>query len=228
MPNNKRSSQLILVRHGQSQYNLENRFTGFFDSKLTEQGVAEGQACGKLLREFPIEHSFSSGLSRSIQTQNMILSELQSQPNIHQSDSLNERDYGLLTGQNKSEAIKIHGEKKVQKWRRGFHDMPPGGESLSMVKFRVMQYYTEHIKPLIENGNTILIVAHGNSLRSLIGHLMNFDELQYEKIEISWATPWIFDFTENNLTSLKVIQSSQKRGINSLPEDKKNSLRVSF
>ena len=217
MQSKNKSKQLILVRHGQSEYNLQNRFTGTFDSPLTQRGIDEAKHCASLLGAFMIDHSFSSGLSRSQDTEEIILSQLASTADRHHSDCLNERDYGLLTGSNKQSAAELHGTEQVKLWRRGFYNCPPRGESLANVKSRVVPYYHENIKPLLDHGLNVMIVSHGNTLRALVGHLLNFSHEQYEKIEVSWCTPWVFDFTGSKLVAPKIIPNRMTKGSNALP-----------
>ena len=217
MQNNNKSKQLILVRHGQSEYNLQNRFTGTFDSPLTQRGIDEAKHCSSLLEAFRIDHSFSSVLSRSQDTQEIILSQLASSADRHQSDCLNERDYGLLTGSNKQSATELHGTEQVKLWRRGFYNCPPRGESLANVKSRVVPYYQATIQPLLDAGLNIMIVSHGNTLRAFVGHLLNFSHDQYEKIEVSWCTPWVFDFTNHQLAAPEIIPNRMTKGVNVLP-----------
>ena len=217
MQSKKTTKQLILVRHGQSEYNLQNRFTGTFDSPLTQRGRHEAEHCAQLLEAFKIDHSFSSALSRSQDTEDIILSHLASSAVRYHSDCLNERDYGLLTGSNKQTAIERHGAEQVKLWRRGFFNCPPRGESLANVKSRVVPYYQNAIQPLRDNDLNIMIVSHGNTLRALIGHLLNFDHDQFEKIEISWCTPWVFDFSTSNFSVPKIILNPMTKGSNTLP-----------
>ena len=217
MQSRKQTKQLILVRHGQSEYNAQNRFTGIFDSPLTQRGIDEAKHCASLLAEFTIDHSFASALSRSQDTQKIILSQLVSRAIQHQSACLNERDYGVLTGSNKESATELHGAEQVKLWRRGFYHCPPRGESLAGVKSRVIPYYQENIQPLLDKGSNILIVSHGNTLRALIGHLLNFSKEQYEKVEVSWCTPWVFDFTSNYNATPEIIPNQMTKGANALP-----------
>jgi 2,3-bisphosphoglycerate-dependent phosphoglycerate mutase len=165
---------LVLVRHGQSTWNLENRFTGETDVPLTDAGREEARAAGRKLGDISFSQGFTSILQRAIETMDLILEEAhqQSLPVIR-NRALNERNYGQLQGLNKAEVAKIYGEKKVAEWRRSFTIRPPGGESLADTAERVIPYYREAIWPLLRRGRNILVVAHGNSLRALIMHLEN-------------------------------------------------------
>ncbi|MCD8497924.1 MAG: 2,3-diphosphoglycerate-dependent phosphoglycerate mutase [Alphaproteobacteria bacterium] len=165
---------LVLVRHGQSQWNLENRFTGFHDVDLTAQGEAEARKAGEMLKEAGIifDHVFSSTQTRANRTAEIALTTA-GQGELFKSmvrhPHLRERDYGDLTGLNKDETKAKYGEEQVHLWRRSYDAPPPGGECLGdVVENRVRPYYTEAIKPLVEKGENILIAAHGNSLRALL------------------------------------------------------------
>jgi 2,3-bisphosphoglycerate-dependent phosphoglycerate mutase len=165
---------LILLRHGQSQWNLENRFTGFHDVDLTAQGEAEAKAAGEMLKKagFKFDHIFSSTQLRANRTARIAL-EAAGQEALGQSmirhDDLRERDYGDLTGLNKDETVAKYGKEQVHIWRRSYEVAPPGGECLGdVVEKRVRPYFNSTIKPALENGENVLIVAHGNSLRAVL------------------------------------------------------------
>ncbi len=162
---------LILLRHGQSQWNLENRFTGFHDIDLSEQGEEEARKAGRELEKTQIDVVFSSTLRRARRTAELALSAagqsmLLSQMSL--SDALRERDYGALTGLNKAETVTKHGEEQVRIWRRSYDVAPPEGESLKHVVERVGIYYEHVLKPVINANKVTLVAAHGNSLRALL------------------------------------------------------------
>lgn len=165
---------LVLMRHGQSQWNLENRFTGFKDIDLSDQGRAEAKAAGQKLKAAGItfDHVFTSTLQRSYHTAEIALAEAgqgDAIAGIIRHDDLRERDYGDLTGLNKDETKAKFGEAQVQIWRRSYDVNPPGGESLKdVVENRVRPYFNQTIKPLLDQGENILIAAHGNSLRGVL------------------------------------------------------------
>ena len=160
--------QLVLVRHGQSTWNLENRFTGETDIPLTPLGREEARLAGSKLRDIPFGHGFTSVLQRAIDTMTLLLEEArQPQLPVTASRALNERNYGELQGLNKNEVAKQYGDEQVALWRRSYAIRPPGGESLADTAARVIPYYQSVIQPLLKNGQNILVVAHGNSLRSL-------------------------------------------------------------
>lgn len=191
---------LVLVRHGQSEWNLKNLFTGWKDPGLTEQGVAEAHRAGQQLRDLKLEFdiAFTSDLSRAQKTLGIILDELgQSGLETLQDQGLNERDYGDLTGMNKDQARQEFGEEQVHIWRRSYDVPPPGGESLKMTAERVLPYYREEILPRVLEGKRTLVSAHGNSLRSLIMELEDLTPEEILKRELGTGTPIVYRLDEN-------------------------------
>lgn len=191
---------LVLVRHGQSEWNLKNLFTGWKDPGLTEQGVAEAHRAGQQLRDLKLEFdiAFTSDLSRAQKTLGIILDELgQSGLETLQDQALNERDYGDLTGMNKDQARQEFGEEQVHIWRRSYDVPPPGGESLKMTAERVLPYYREEILPRVLEGKRTLVSAHGNSLRSLIMELEDLTPEEILKRELGTGTPIVYRLNEN-------------------------------
>nr|WP_319385348.1 2,3-bisphosphoglycerate-dependent phosphoglycerate mutase [uncultured Roseibium sp.] len=191
---------LVLVRHGQSEWNLKNLFTGWKDPGLTEQGVAEAHRAGQQLRDLKLEFdiAFTSDLSRAQKTLGIILDELgQSGLETLQDQALNERDYGDLTGMNKDQAREEFGEEQVHIWRRSYDVPPPGGESLKMTAERVLPYYREEILPRVLEGKRTLVSAHGNSLRSLIMELEGLTPEEILKRELGTGTPIVYRLDEN-------------------------------
>ena len=189
-------SKLILIRHGQSEWNELNLFTGWKNPGLTKKGEKEATDAGKLLREKGIifDIAFTSALKRAQDTLTIILKEIdQNSLKIIKDQSLNERDYGDLSGLNKDEARKKWGEDKVHQWRRSFDIPPPGGESLRNTADRVLPYYESNIVPRINEGLNILITAHGNSLRSLVMHLDKISSEDIVKLEIGTGVPLIYE-----------------------------------
>lgn len=172
------SGRLLLVRHGQSEWNALNLFTGQKDIGLTERGRNEAREAGALLVERGMmpDETHTSVLSRAIDTASIILEVLGCDVPVFRSAALNERDYGDLTGMNKDEARKIWGDEQVHIWRRSYATAPPGGESLRDTFERTGVYYREEILPRLIEGKCLLVVAHGNSLRSLAGFLEELDE----------------------------------------------------
>lgn len=181
---------LILVRHGQSRWNLENRFTGWVDIPLTEEGEAEAQRAGELLKTYQFDAAFTSALSRAQETLRIIL-EVIDQPNlpIQRDQALNERHYGDLQGLNKDETAAKFGKEQVHIWRRSYDVPPPNGESLKDTRARVLPYYQAHIEPLVLAGKQILVVAHGNSLRALVMALENISEQDIPDLNIPTGIP---------------------------------------
>jgi len=190
-------SQLAIVRHGQSQYNLENRFTGFADVDLTAQGREEAVMCGRKLNGMQFEACFTSVLKRAIETLDIILETIgQKQLPIYKDAALNERNYGDLQGLNKAETADKYGSDQVTLWRRSFDIAPPGGESLKQTQERVLPYYHEHIEPLLQQGKNILIVAHGNSLRALMMHLENISAEAIAHVDLLTGVPRVYTFDD--------------------------------
>ncbi|MES2503944.1 MAG: 2,3-diphosphoglycerate-dependent phosphoglycerate mutase [Myxococcota bacterium] len=182
--------RLILLRHGQSTWNQENRFTGWVDVDLSEQGVSEAIAAGKQLRDTQIDQVFCSNLKRALDTA-LIALEAAAQENcpIIQDAALNERNYGDLQGLNKTEVEKEYGADQFRLWRRSYATRPPGGESLQDTYKRVIPYYKASIEPLLNAGKTVLIVAHGNSLRALLKELEQISDDKISELEIPTGRP---------------------------------------
>ncbi|MBL1407237.1 2,3-bisphosphoglycerate-dependent phosphoglycerate mutase [Sphingobacterium faecale] len=187
-------SKLFLVRHGQSQWNLENRFTGGQDIDLTELGKQEARHAGQQLQEQKIDIAFSSKLVRARRTLAMMLEEMDRLTiPIMTTACLNERSYGMLEGLNKAETVLKYGEAQVQEWRRSFDVIPPGGESLKDTHDRVIPYFKKYIAPELASGKNVLIVAHGNSLRALIMFLEHISSSEIMKREIATGVPLYYE-----------------------------------
>jgi 2,3-bisphosphoglycerate-dependent phosphoglycerate mutase len=187
-------SQLVLVRHGESQWNLENRFTGWIDVPLSPKGIDEARAAGEKLRGYGFDRAFSSVLIRANETLRIILETLgQTQIPIEKDKALNERMYGELQGLNKAETAKKFGDEQVKLWRRSFDVRPPGGESLKDTAERVLPYYEARIKPYLAKGETILIAAHGNSLRALVMQLDQLTRQQVLELNIPTGAPLCYE-----------------------------------
>lgn len=192
-----KSNKLVLVRHGQSIWNEKNLFTGWRDVGLTDRGVEEAKKAGLLLKEANVDFDvmFTSSLERAKKTGDIILSCMdQSNVEVVSDSALNERNYGELTGMNKDEARRNFGESRVQIWRRSYDVPPPGGESLKNTFERVLPYFNKYISPRLKNGESVLITAHGNSLRSLVKHLEEISEEKIVKLEIATGEPIFYDF----------------------------------
>ncbi len=187
-------TRLVLLRHGESQWNLENRFTGWVDVPLTPKGVQEAKNAGEKLRGFTFDRAFTSVLERANETLRLALDVI-GQPKIptERHPALNERMYGDLQGLNKAETAKKYGEAQVKIWRRSYDVPPPGGESLKDTAERVLPYYEQTIKPYLLKGETILIAAHGNSLRALIMELEQLSREQVLELNIPTGAPLLYE-----------------------------------
>ena len=198
-------THLTLVRHGQSDWNEKNLFTGWENPGLTEKGLVEAKETGKILKNSGFEYSYlyTSILDRAINTANIILRELKvGEIKTIRSSALNERDYGDLTGLNKDEARKKWGDEQVHIWRRSYDVPPPSGESLKNTAERVLPYFKKEILPLLEDKNSILISAHGNSLRALVMFIENLSSDEILKREISTGQPITYKFENNNFIEI--------------------------
>ena len=186
---------LVLCRHGESEWNKLNLFTGWKDPNLTEKGVGEAQAAGRKLKAkgFVFDLAYTSALTRAQRTLDLILTELgQTGIPITRDQALNERDYGDLSGLNKDEARQKFGEEQVHIWRRSFDIPPPGGESLKDTAARVLPYYAAHIEPDVLAGKRVIVAAHGNSLRALIMKLEKLTPEQILKRELATGAPIVY------------------------------------
>jgi 2,3-bisphosphoglycerate-dependent phosphoglycerate mutase len=214
--------RLVLIRHGQSAWNLENRFTGWWDVNLTDQGVEEAKAAGRLLAEkgFDFDQAFTSVQTRAIKTLNLALEEMgRLWLPVEKDWHLNERHYGGLTGLNKAETAARHGDEQVKIWRRSF-DVPPPvlepgsefdlakdrrydgiaipqTESLKDTIARVLPYWEERIAPVLKAGKRVVISAHGNSLRALVKHLSGISDEDIVSLEIPTGQPIVYELTDD-------------------------------
>lgn len=191
---------LILVRHGESEWNLKNLFTGWRDPDLTEKGISEARNTGKKLKAagYVPDVYFTSALKRAQHTLDLILEELGiTEVTITRSKLLNERDYGDLAGLNKDDARKKWGEEQVLIWRRSFDVPPPGGESLKDTAARTLPYYDAKILPLLKAGKTVLVAAHGNSLRSIVMAIEGLTPEQILKRELATGEPVVYRIGED-------------------------------
>jgi 2,3-bisphosphoglycerate-dependent phosphoglycerate mutase len=191
--------QLVLIRHGESQWNLENRFTGWVDVPLTAKGEEEARAAGEKLRSFHFDCAFTSVLMRAQHTLRIVLETIgQSGIPIKEDVALNERMYGELQGLNKTETAKKFGDEQVKIWRRSFDVPPPGGESLKDTAARVLPYYESHIYPELLAQKNVLVVAHGNSLRSLVMHLEHLSREAVLELNIPTGAPLLYDLDDHS------------------------------
>jgi len=195
-------SNLVLVRHGQSEWNEKNLFTGWKDPNLTKKGIGEAIEAGKLLKakNMKFDLMFTSNLTRAQETGRLILEEMNlANITIQKDQSLNERNYGDLAGLNKDEARKKWGDEQVHIWRRSFDVPPPGGESLKNTAERVLPYFHKNIMPEVKKGLDILIAAHGNSLRALVMELENISSNEIVNLEIATGVPLIYECNEGDI-----------------------------
>ncbi len=199
--------ELIIVRHGQSQWNLENRFTGWIDIDLSPKGIEEAEAAGEKLKGFTFDKAYTSALTRAQRTLDIILDKIgQKNIPVEKDKALNERMYGDLQGLNKDDTRKQYGDEQVKIWRRSYDIAPPGGESLKDTAERVLPYYHEKIEPDLKAGKKILISAHGNSLRALIMYLEKMTPEQILETEIPTGSPKYYNLDENlNVIEAKYI-----------------------
>lgn len=192
--------KLILVRHGESQWNLENRFTGWVDVPLSPKGEEEARIAGQYLKELPIDKLYTSVLQRAINTAKIAL-EAAGKPELptERDEALNERHYGDLQGLNKAETAAQYGDEQVKIWRRSYDVPPPGekGESLKDTAARTLPYFQAHILPDIKAGKNVLVVAHGNSLRSIVMDLDKLTREQVLELNIPTGVPLVYDFDDN-------------------------------
>jgi 2,3-bisphosphoglycerate-dependent phosphoglycerate mutase len=228
-------AKLILTRHGQSLWNAANKFTGWVDVPLSEQGRAEATIASCKLRKYRVKVCFTSMLFRAIETAIIILTEVDEicegktpilkhdldDKDWHGWDSydgdhteelpvyptplLDERYYGHLQGMNKTEMVEKYGKEQVQVWRRSFDVRPPGGESLEDTVNRTVPFFRDHIMGYLKAGDGVLIAAHGNSLRSIIKELENLSEEEITKVELGTAIPIVYDIDENGQVTDKII-----------------------
>ena len=202
------SGTLVLVRHGQSEWNLKNLFTGWRDVGLTEQGTKEAKSAGRKLAErgMKFDIAFTSALSRAQNTCQHILDAVgQSKLETIRDQALNERDYGDLSGLNKDDARAKWGEEQVHIWRRSYDVAPPGGESLQDTGARVWPYYLHDVQPHVLRGGTVLVAAHGNSLRALIMALDGMTGDEIVKLELGTGVPIIYRLNANSTLASKEI-----------------------
>jgi 2,3-bisphosphoglycerate-dependent phosphoglycerate mutase len=185
---------LVLMRHGESQWNKENRFTGFTDVDLNDTGIAEAKRAGEQLKAITFDKIYTSTLKRAYHTAALAMEAAGQNPETIKHDDLRERDYGDLTGLNKDETRKKFGDEQVHIWRRSYDVNPPGGESLKDVVARVTPYYEKHILPDLKAGNNILIAAHGNTLRAMLIILGENTPEDINNAEIATGTPLTFEF----------------------------------
>ena len=227
------ATKLILVRHGQSQWNLENRFTGWVDVPLSKKGIDEAIDAGKKLKDVEFDTVYVSHMLRAVQTLHYILLESNSKKTpiiyheeqrihdwehhtgdketelpIYQSVDLAERYYGDLQGLNKDETREKYGKEQVHLWRRSFDVNPPGGESLKDTSERTIPYYKKYIMKDLQEGKTVLVSAHGNSLRSIVMYVENVSTEVIPTVEIPTGLPIVYNFNDDMTVKEKIVVSA--------------------
>lgn len=199
---------LVLLRHGQSEWNLKNLFTGWKDPNLTDQGVEEARAAGRCLKAAGLifDRAFSSNLIRARRTLQLVLAELGTPGLEIVSDrSLNERDYGVLCGLNKDDAMRRWGDEQVDLWRRSYDVRPPGGESLKDTVARVLPYYCQKILPAVLSNQRVIVAAHGNSLRALVMVLDGLTPETIPELELATGIPLVYRLKSDSLVATREL-----------------------
>ena len=196
---------LVLIRHGQSLWNTENRFTGWTDIDLSKKGEKETKAAGEKLENVSFDVVHTSALMRAQRTAEIIIKNNKISENIptYKDERLNERHYGSLQGLNKTETAEKYGPEQVHIWRRSFDIAPPDGESLKMTAERTLPYFKEDVLKHLNEGKNVLISAHGNSLRSIVMHIENISKEDIVKLEIQTGVPRTYEYKDNIFTKLE-------------------------
>jgi len=203
----KKRSELVLIRHGESQWNLENRFTGWVDVPLSPRGEAEARRAALRIKGIRFDVAYTSVLKRAVDTLEIIL-KISGQTGIpvFSDQALNERHYGDLQGLNKAETVKKFGEEKVRLWRRSYDIAPPHGESLKNTAERALPYFKENILRDLKQGKNVLVSAHGNSLRSIVMHLDRLTPDEVVKLEMGTGVPYVYTFdSKGKITDKKIL-----------------------
>jgi len=198
---------LVLLRHGQSQWNLENRFTGWVDVPLTEKGRAEARAAGEALQASGFDVAYTSQLVRAQETLELILASQRSRPPVIRDQALNERHYGDLQGLDKAATAQRYGEPQVKIWRRSYDVAPPNGESLEMTAKRTLPFFERAIGVDLQRGKNVLVAAHGNSIRSIVMKLDGLSPEQVVALELETGVPLVYQMT----AELKVLGKEVRR-----------------
>ncbi len=205
-PQIKSSGKLILVRHGQSTWNRQNRFTGWTDVPLTQRGCQQALRAADQLKDMRIDVAYTSRLKRASHSLDLIMGKIGRPPKVIADQALNERHYGLLQGLNKKWTARILGRKRVHKWRRSYEGKPPFGESLKMTAQRTIPFYNQHIARDLRDGKNVLVVAHGNSLRSIIMHLEKLSPSQVPGLNLSTGVPIIYQLDNHGQILSKQVR----------------------
>lgn len=200
-------SKLVLIRHGQSLWNLENRFTGWIDVPLTKLGREEARSAARKLSGFAFDVAYTSALSRAQDTLSEILETLGIDLPIIRDQALNERHYGDLQGLNKAQTAERFGKEQVQLWRRSYDVPPPNGEALKDTAARTLPFFERAILGDLREGKNVLVVAHGNSNRSIVMQLENMSPEEIVKLELGTGVPRVYEFdSEGKVTNVSVLE----------------------
>lgn len=194
---------LVLVRHGQSLWNLENRFTGWVDVPLTDQGRHEAHSAGELLRDLHFDVAYTSALTRAQHTLDIILDTMGVTVPVIRDQALNERDYGDLSGLNKADTAAKFGDEQVKLWRRSYATPPPNGEALADTAARTLPFFERAILGDIAQGKNVLVAAHGNSNRSIVMRLDQLSEEEVVALELATGVPVVYELTEDGTVESK-------------------------
>lgn len=199
---------LTLVRHGQSQWNLENRFTGWVDVPLTEKGRCEARRAGELVKSIKFDRAYTSGLQRAQESLKLMMKGSGEQLPVRCSTRLNERHYGKLQGLNKAKTAERLGQERVHRWRRSWDGVPPGGESLKMTADRTLPYFNRTIMRDLKQGKNVLVVAHGNSLRAIVMALDGLSPSEVPKLQLATGVPLVYQIDRaGKVVSKRVLAS---------------------
>ncbi len=195
---------LVLIRHGLSQFNLDNLFAGWKDVDLAARGKEDATKTPSVLGDLTFDMAFTSRLKRAQETLQIVLDGLGQKVPTTIDSALNERHYGDLQGLNKAEMIAKHGEEQVKKWRRGYDTPPPNGESIEDCVKRVTPFFKEYILPHVAAGKTVIVAAHGNSLRPIFRSLDHLDDATTATLEVQLATPYVYRFEGEKMVSKEI------------------------
>jgi 2,3-bisphosphoglycerate-dependent phosphoglycerate mutase len=202
----RRMSTLVLVRHGQSLWNRENRFTGWVDVPLTDEGRAEARRAGELLRDLRFDVAYTSALWRAQETLEIILTTIAERPPVIRDAALNERHYGDLQGLNKADTARRYGDDQVKLWRRSYDVAPPGGESLEKTAERTLPFFERAILGDIRQGKQVLVAAHGNSNRSIVMKLDGLSRAQVIELNLDTGVPLVYELDAGGAVLSKQIR----------------------
>ncbi len=201
---------MVILRHGQSIWNLENRFTGWTDVDLTEQGRREALEAGREMAHLRFDLAFTSKLKRAQETLRLILQAMgQTEITVFEDQALNERHYGDLQGLNKAETAQKYGAELVYQWRRSYATRPPGGESLEDTANRTLDYIHSQILPQLAAGKNVLISAHGNTIRCVLMDLDHLSPEQVEKVEIEYCVPIVYEYENQHFTHIDLPRNQR-------------------